>query len=99
MESTRRKMGTVAQTAVDPASIQSGIIGSCQVGTHQVRTLRLGRFRDLFGLEKRFSVESIFGFCLPTVLVYASIESIESIQSSLLWVDGSRCRVGHCGLW
>jgi hypothetical protein len=33
---------------------------------------------------------------LPGVLVYASIESI---QFSPLWVDGSRSNAGHCYLW
>jgi hypothetical protein len=56
------QMGTIGQTAVDPTGIQSGVIGGGQIGAYQVWKQQRGCFRD------------IFGFYLPAVLVYTSIE-------------------------
>jgi len=90
-------MGTIGQRAVDPTGIQSGIIGSRQVGAYPVRRQARGCFSEVFGLNRWIGFgKNIFGFSLPAVLVYTSIESI---QFSPLWVDGSRCRASHCCLW
>jgi hypothetical protein len=80
-------MGTIGQTAIDPTGIQSGIIGGRQVGPYRVRKPQRDGLRYVFRLNNWIAAENIFDFYLPAVLVYASIESI---QFSPLWVDGSR---------
>jgi hypothetical protein len=69
-------MGTIGQTSVDPTGLQSGIIGSRQVGPDQVGKQQAVCSVDVFGL-KWIGVYNIFACCLPTVWVYTSIERIE----------------------
>jgi hypothetical protein len=63
------------------------MIGGRQVRPYRVRKPQRRGFRYVFRPNKWIAAENIFGFYLPAVLVYASIESI---QFSPLWVDGSR---------
>jgi hypothetical protein len=59
---------------------------------NQVRKRQRGRFGDVLGLNNLVGGENIFGFYLPTVLLYTSIERI---QFGPLWVDGSRANASQ----